>query len=121
MKKVAQYILPIIALSLFIAVMQGSFFFFTPAAVKKSFPRQIEIVEQDILASRWDTASHDLNQLQQTWQKIVPGIQLHAEKDAIDGIKINLGRLSGSIKAKDQGDSLSELGEINEHWNNLTN
>jgi hypothetical protein len=121
MKKVIEYILPIIVLALFIAVMQGSYFHFTPKQTRESFPRQIKVLEQDILASHWDTASDDLNKLEQTWERIIPGIQLHAEMDAIDGIKINLGRLSGSIKAKDRGDSLSELGELNEHWNNLTN
>jgi hypothetical protein len=121
MKKVKWYLIPIIVLALFIAVMQGLYFYFTPQPVRENFPRQIETLKKDILASHWETASGDLNKLEQTWKKIIPGIQLHAEKDAIDNIKINLGRLNGSVKAKDQGNALSELGEINEHWNNLTN
>lgn len=121
MKKAIQYVLPIIVLALFIAVMQGGYFYLTPAAVRESIPRQTKVLEQDILSSRWDLASHDLARLQQTWKRTIPRIQLHAEKDAIDGININLGRLNGTIKAEDLGHALAELGEINEHWNNLTN
>lgn len=121
MKKILAYIPPVIALAFFIAVMQGGYFYFTPSAVRESFPRQIKTVEKDILASDWDTAGKDLTRLEKTWEKIIPGIQLHAEMDAIDGIKINLGRLDGTIQAKDKGSSLAELGEINEHWHNLTN
>jgi hypothetical protein len=121
MKKALKYIIPLVGLIFFIAVMQGACFYLIPQQVREGFPRQVQELEQDILALDWDRSKQDLNKLEETWEKIIPALQLHAEKDAIDNIKINLGRLSGSIKAKDQGDSLSELGEINEHWNNLTN
>jgi hypothetical protein len=120
MKRIAAYIFPLIILALFIAVMQGGYFYLTPSRYREEFPRQIKVMERDVNSSRWEAADNDLSQLEKTWQKIVPGIQFHAEKDAIDGIKINLGRLDGIIQAKDKGCALAELGEINEHWHNLT-
>lgn len=121
MKRTAAYLIPTLTIIIFVAVMQGGIYYFTPKELKNSLPRQVQQIENDILSSHWDNAGKDQNKLHQTWEKLIPLIEYHAEKDAIDGIIKSLGRLDGAIKARDRGDALAELGEITEHWDNLTN
>lgn len=121
MRKLASYVVPIFTLIIFVLVMQGGYYYITSLADKNTIPQYIDIIENDIKADRWDRAQVDLTNLDSAWKKAIPKVQFHAEMDAIDGIKENMARLSGSIDAKDLGLSLAELHELAEHWENLKN
>ncbi|PKM78679.1 MAG: hypothetical protein CVU90_01385 [Firmicutes bacterium HGW-Firmicutes-15] len=121
MRKWISYVVPIVTLVIFILIMQGGYYYITSMSDKNTIPQYISIVENDVKADRWDNAKEDLNNLDLAWKKAIPKVQFHAEMDAIDGIKENLARLSGSIDAKDLGLSLAELRELAEHWENLKN
>lgn len=121
MRKMAFYLIPVVTLLSFVFIMQGGYYFLTSRADKNDIPYYINQVENDIKTSRWDGAREDLNRLNSAWKKAVPRVQFHAEMDAIDGIKENLARLSGSIDAEDLGLALTELRELAEHWENLKN
>ncbi len=121
MKKMASYLFPIVTLLIFVFIMQGGCYFITSIKDKNDIPNYISQVENDIKNAHWDQAREDLDSLDSAWKKAVPKVQYHAEMDAIDGIKENLARLSGSIAAKDLGLALAELRELAEHWENLKN
>jgi len=101
--------------------MQGGYYYITSWSERNIIPEYVDKVKTDINAERWDKAEEDLHQLDLAWKKAMPRIQYHAEMNAIDGIKENLARLSGSIEAKDRGLALAELNELAEHWENLKN
>ncbi len=119
--KIIHYLIPISALLLFILVMQGGIYRFGPQNVKNDIFIYKKVLKQDIENSHWESAVDNLDSLEIAWGKLIPRIEFHAEKDAIDGIEMSMGRLRGFISAKDKGGSLAELEEINEHLDNLTN
>jgi len=121
MRKVASYLIPILSLIIFVVIMQGGCYYITSWSERNIIPEYVNQVESDINAERWDNAQEDLHRLDLAWKKAIPRIQYHAERDAIDGIKENIARLSGSIEAKDRGLALAELNELAEHWDNLKN
>ncbi|MDD4170987.1 MAG: DUF4363 family protein [Syntrophomonas sp.] len=121
MRKWVSYLIPIVSLILFIVVMQGGGYYLTSLSDRDIIPAYVEQVNMDLRAERWDDARENLNRLDLAWKKTIPKIQYHAEMDAIDGIKMNISRLNGSIDARDLGLSLAELNELSEHWENLTN
>ncbi|MDD3365008.1 MAG: DUF4363 family protein [Syntrophomonas sp.] len=121
MKKLASYVVPIVTLVIFVFIMQGGIYFVTSMTDKNDIPDYINQVENDIKNAHWDQAREDLDRLDSAWKKAVPKVQYHAEMDAIDGIKENLARLSGSIDAEDPGLALAELRELAEHWEHLKN
>lgn len=121
MKKLASYVVPIVTLFIFVFIMQGGIYFATSMTDKNDIPDYINQVENDIKNAHWDQAREDLDRLDLAWKKAVPKVQYHAEMDAIDGIKENLARLSGSIDAEDLGLALAELRELAEHWEHLKN
>jgi hypothetical protein len=120
-RKLVAYVIPIVTLVIFVFIMQGGYYYISSMADKNTIPNYIERIEVDIKTARWENAREDLDSLNSTWKKAVPKVQFHAEMDAIDGIKENLARLSGSIDAEDLGLALVELRELAEHWENLKN
>ncbi len=121
MKRFVSYLIPIVSLVLFVFIMQGGYYYITSLTDKNAIPQHIELVKNDLKAERWDNAQENLDNLNLAWKKTIPSIQIHAEMNAIDSIKENIARLSGSIEAKDLGLALAELSELSEHWDNLKN
>lgn len=121
MRKLLSYLIPIVSIIVFIIVMQGGCYFMYSRSNREAVPNYISQIETDLKAGHWDNARDNLLGLDQAWKKLIPGIQLHAEMDAIDGIKENIARLNGSIAAQDLGLALSEINELSEHWENLKN
>jgi hypothetical protein len=115
------YSIPIFTLIIFVAIMQGGYYYITSLSNKNDIPQYIERLNNDLKYSHWDTAREDLQHLDVAWKKAVPRLQFHAEMDAIDSIKADLARLSGSIDAQDLEGALPELRELAEHWENLKN
>lgn len=101
--------------------MQGGCYYIYSLPDKDSIPRHVSQLETDLKAGQWDNAREDLQALDMAWKKVIPSIQLHAEMDAIDGIKADIARLNGSIDAEDLGLALAEINELSEHWENLKN
>lgn len=120
-KWVSSYFFPLVILIIFIFIMQGGCYYIYSLPDKDLIPRHVNQLETDLKAGQWDNAREDLQQLDTAWEKVIPAIQLHAEMDAIDGIKADLARLNGSIEAKDPGLALAEINELFEHWENLKN
>jgi hypothetical protein len=121
MKKLTFYLIPVVTLLSFVFIMQGGYYFLTSRADKNDITNYINQVENDMKNAHWDQAQENLDLLNSAWKKTVPRVQYHAEMNAIDGIKENLARLSGSIDAQDLGLALTELRELAEHWENLKN
>lgn len=121
MKKMVSYLIPLVTLLIFVFIMQGGYYLVSSMTDKNDIPDYINQVENDIRNAHWDQAREDLDRLDSAWKKAVPRVQFHAEMDAIDDIKENLARLSGSLDAEDLGLALTELRELAEHWENLKN
>lgn len=121
MKKMAFYLIPIVTLLIFVFIMQGGCYYATSISDRNDIPNYINQLENDMVNAHWDQAREDLVRLDLAWKKAVPKVQYHAEMNAIDGIKEDLARLSGSIDAEDLGLGLAELRELAEHWENLKN
>lgn len=122
MRKLVSYLIPVVSLIVFVLIMQGGcYYLISSRSDKDAIPQYIDQVETDLNTEHWDNAKEDLQRLDLAWKKVIPRIQFHAEMDAIDGIKVNIARLNGSIDAKDLGISLAELAELSEHWDNLKN
>ncbi len=121
MRKWTSYLGPFLVLILFVFIMEGGLYFMFPRSTKDAIPQYISQIETDLKTEQWDAALQDLQNLNLSWKKVVPIIQVHAEMDEIDDIKADIARLNGSIEAKDLGLALSELDELAEHWRNLKN
>lgn len=119
-KKIIRYAIPIVALVVFIIIMQGGIYKLGSQDNKNKVYHYKSLLAQNIEDEQWTKAAADLDELEVRWNKLIPRLEYHAEMSAITGIDMSLGRIKGFIAAHDKGGALAELGEINKHLDNLT-
>jgi len=83
------------------------------------FSLSIQIIIKDIELGKWEEAEKKTDQLSVSWKKIVNRVQFSSERDEINALNVNIARLRGAKWAKDKSNSLSELCEAYEHWDEL--
>lgn len=120
MKKYSTYILPILGLCLFIAVMLSGKYLKEPLNPSEDIMGFAKATMEDTLNEKWYKVSIDINNIEKAWKKIAPRIQFSVERDEIYNIGINIARLKGANMTKDKSSILMELNEFMENWDELT-
>jgi len=120
MKKFSPYILPVLGLCLFIAIMFSGKYLKEPLRPSEDVMGFVKTAMQDTVNEKWDNVSIDINNIEKAWKKIVPRIQFSVERDEIYNIGINIARLKGANMTKDKSSILMELNEFMENWDELT-
>ena len=119
MKKIKRYIIPALALVLFIFAMNSG------GILKKSFsgtdnvPESIENLKKDVMKENWKLAEGDLKKLKIAWLTIERRVQFSMELDELSTIDTNIARIEGALTVKDKSFIIIELSEIVKHWNKL--
>ncbi|OOM78491.1 mitochondrial ATP synthase B chain precursor [Clostridium puniceum] len=121
MRKFLVITIPIVTLTIFIFIMFSSSILKPTFKNGNSIPESIQSIIQDIELENWDAANSKTDKLKITWEKVIKKVQFSSERDEINSFSTNIARLKGSIKAKDQSNSYSELNEALDHWTELGN
>lgn len=119
MKKAAAILIPALLLTLFIMIMTSSYFLTKPFGTRDNVPAIIEEIKTGAAIGDWSAASDGAEQLEDAWRIVTKRVQFSAARDEIRDGKTSIARLKGYIEANDEAGTLSELGEINEHWTNM--
>lgn len=119
MRKFLVIAIPIATLALFVLIMLSGTILKQPLGKDDNIPESIQLIIKDIELENWDAANKKVEDLSNTWEKIVNRVQFSSERNQIDSFDINIARLRGAIIAKDKSSSYAELNEAYEHWENL--
>ena len=120
MKKFISYAIPIITLAIFVLLMLGGNYFKKPHNPSEDVVVFVEESIEHAKAEKWELLKEDIVSIDAAWKKIIPRIQFSVERDEIYNISLNMARLRGSIESEDKSNTLIELNEIIENWNELT-
>ncbi len=120
MKKFISYAIPIVTLAVFVLLMLGGNYLKKPHNPSEDVVAFVEQSIEHAKAEKWEMLKEDLVNIDTAWEKIIPRIQFSVERDEIYNISLNVARLRGSIDSEDKSNTLIELNEIIENWNELT-
>lgn len=120
MKKLFSYIVPIIALLFFIAIMLSGNFLKKPKNPSEDVLSFTEIILKNAKDENWSEAEKNVYNLEKAWNKVLPRIQFSVERDEIYNIGLNIARLKGEILSEDKSAILTELYELKENWIELS-
>lgn len=119
MRKFITAAIPIIAIILFVLLMQSG------SLIKKSLEKEdpitkhIEAIITEVNNDDWDNVSITIDDLEHTWKKLLFKIQLSCERDEINDLNTNIARMRGAAKAEDKVNLLIEANEAKSHWDRL--
>lgn len=120
MKKFFRYIIPTVALAVFLAIMLSGEYLKRPRNPSEDVMGFAETTLADTALEDWNKVIEDINNLEKAWKKIVPRIQFSVERDEIYNIQINIAHLKGGAVSKDKSAVFKELYELRENWDELT-
>lgn len=119
MKKAITLVITGAILLLFIFIMNSG------GIMKKSFSNSDDVIkilkelEKDIEESNWVKGLEDLEKLQSAWKIVERRVQFSVERNDLEGIGLSIARLKGSIRGKNQYESLIGWEELNAYWHHL--
>lgn len=119
MRKFLVISIPIAALAFFVLIMLSGSFLKKPLGRNDNIPESIQLITENIESEDWERANDEIENLSNTWDKIVKRIQFSSERDEINSLNSSIARLKGAIMAKDKSASFIELNEAYEHWDGL--
>ncbi|HEY8805208.1 MAG TPA: DUF4363 family protein [Clostridium sp.] len=120
MRKFISYAIPIVTLTIFVLLMLGGNYFKKPLRSSEDVVAFTQISIKHAEVEKWDMLQKDIINIDTAWKKIIPRIQFSVETDEISNISLNVARLKASIACKDKPNTLIELNEIIENWDELT-
>lgn len=119
MKKVKRYTLPIIALLLFILIMNSGEILKRSYTKNDDVQKYISIMKNNIIGEKWQKATATLNLLKNAWKIVGKRIQFSVERDEMTMIDTNISQIQGSLIIHDKSSAIIELQELLGHWNEL--
>lgn len=119
MRKLLVIAIPLVILSVFLAVMSSGFFLKNSIGKEQSIPQVLSSIISEVEKENWREAGIKTGQLEELWRKVTKRIQFSLGNQEIKAFNTCLSRLKGAIAARDREDSLLELYEANEHWSEL--
>jgi len=120
MKKFISYAIPIVTLAVFVLLMLGGNYLKKPRRSSEDIVAFTEISIKHAKVENWHMLQKDITNMDTAWKKIIPRIQFSVETDEITDISLNIVRLKASIESKDKPNTLIQLNEIIENWDELT-
>lgn len=119
MKNFSRYLIPLVAVAIFIIVMLSGRHLKKPMSPSEDVLGFVQITMNDVMKENWAKVRDDISNLENAWKKIVPRIQFSVERDEIYNIGVNIARLKGASIAEDKSSILMELHELLENWDEL--
>jgi hypothetical protein len=119
MKRILHFLIPILALTISVLIMNSSEFFRKPRSKIDDVSGYIEAAKADIIHGRLDEAKLNATNLEKAWETVLPRIQFSSERDKMGDFEKSLARLKGSLAAGDKENALIELSEISYNWENI--
>ena len=120
MNKFVFYLIPILTLAIFFAIMNGGLILKNSIGERdQHFLKYYADIKACINDEQWEQAIDYCQKLKNAWNKRIPLIQFSVERDQINGIDISLARLTGYLEARDKAGALAELYEAKRHWDDL--
>lgn len=119
MKKIKMYIIPITALSIFIAIMTSGGLAKKPFGEKDDVYRCVLTLQKDVIDENWNKADISFNELKNGWNLVRKRVQFSVERTDINTINDNIARIQGSLLIHDKASAIIEISEMTEHWNEL--
>jgi len=119
MKKIVSYIVPAIALIIFVGIMTTGGLLKKPFGENDDFTKCISILKKDVMSEQWDKAEVDLKNLEGAWRIVEKRVQFSVERDKMIAIDTSIARIEGAVLVEDKAHVITELSEISDRWNSL--
>lgn len=113
------YTLPILFLSVSIAVMISGGFLKQPLGEDDRLLETIQQLETHVQKKEWAKAKMAINHAIKAWQKIANRIQFSVERESMFEISGTLARIRGGIEAEDDKGVITEIYLFYELWDSL--
>lgn len=114
--RVLAYLLPTLIILASASLFASGEYLKAPRGERDNVLMYLDQLEQDLVSENWQAADNTLNTLEIAFGKVVPRVQFTVDQNDIIDFEISLTRLRGAIQAKEKGEALIELFEINYHW-----
>lgn len=119
MKRIVAYLIPIMILAFFVAVMNSGGVLKQPFGENDDVYGYINKLEQNVKDNDWEKAESNIELLTNAWKTVEKRIQFSVELVDIDGVKNSISRLRGAIKAKDSTSAYITIEEAKGYWDDL--
>lgn len=119
MKKLKTYIIPVLILGIFIAIMNSGRLLKKPFSNKDDVYTCIAALQKNILSEDWAKAQVSLKNLKTAWKTVEKRVQFSVERNDLNTIDDNIARIEGSLLVQDKTSAIIELSEIKKNWSEL--
>lgn len=119
MKKFSKYMIPVVVLALFVAIMTSGSFLKRPFGKSDNVSLYAANLKNDVLNENWDKANIDLSNLKYAWNTVEKRVQFSVERNELTIIEICIAHIEGALPTHDKTSILMELSEIMKHFNEL--
>ena len=119
MKKIKSYIVPAIAILIFIAIMTTGGVLKKPFGKRDDVNKYIVTLKKDVMKEEWDKADRDLKQLEAAWRIVEKRVQFSVDRDEMLAIDTSIARIEGAVLVHDKNLAITEISEAEEHWEDL--
>lgn len=118
-KKISNYLLPILVLGIFLAVMVSGPVLIKPLDTRHQISQTFSEIETNLKVKNWSDATANTRILRSSLNNTFKILRYSVELDEMADIMINLDRIEGFIQANDERGALGELYEARGHWREL--
>lgn len=120
MRSFVFYLIPVVTLAIFFAIMNGGIILKNSIGERDHhFLKYYNDIKNCINDEEWEEAIAYSKKLEDVWKKKIPWIQFSVERDQLNGIDVALARLMGFLEARDKAGALAELYEAKRYWDDL--
>ena len=119
MNKYVSYGISALLLLIFIAVMTTGNLLKKPFGESDQVEKFMGQLEAAISNEEWENAKIVVETLDSAWKEVRKRVQFSVERDEIIELNRSVARLKGSVNAEDKSNSLIEIYEAKEIWNDL--
>ncbi len=120
-QKISSYLLPIMLLGIFLAVMVSGPVLKGPLDTRHHISQTFAVIEKDLKEKNWSGAAANTHILRSSLNESFKILRYSVELDEMADLIINLDRIEGYIQANDEKGALGELYEARGHWRELGN
>jgi len=118
-KNVSAYLLPILILGIFLAVMVSGPVLKEPLDTRHQISKTFSEMETNLKENNWPEAAANTQFLRSSLNNTFKILRYSVELDEMADIMSNLDRIEGFIQANDGKNALGELYEARGHWREL--
>ncbi|QTM98774.1 DUF4363 family protein [Sediminibacillus dalangtanensis] len=119
MKKFLLYFIPLLTLSVFIAVMNSGAFLKQPLGKDDRLYESIQLIEAGVKNKDWSKVKTETAKMEKAWDKIARRIQFSVEKEQLLEIDGTIARIRGAVEAEDDQSVLEEIYYYYGQWEQL--